>query len=105
MGVGSDMFILEIASLVATFNAILGNTAALVRLAMGLVVCDLLKGPLAGEEWPLRRFLKQERQYTGLPGFSRKGTVVNVLQSAHAVRFARRDGRGLVDRDLRGMRE
>ncbi|MDE2799753.1 MAG: hypothetical protein OXI94_13915 [Gemmatimonadota bacterium] len=100
------MFILEIAFLVATFNAILGKTAALVILAMGLVaVSDLLTGPLAGEERPLRRFLKQERQYTGLPGLSRKGTVVNVLQSAHAVRFARRDGRGLVERDLRGMRE
>ena len=100
------MFILEIVSLVATFNAISGNTAALVLLAMGLVVvCDLLTGYLAGEEWPLRRFLKQGRQYTGLPGLSRKGTVVNVLQSAHAVRFARRDGRGLVERDLRGMRE
>ena len=100
------MFILEIASLVATFSAISGNTAALVLFAMGLVaVSDLLTGPLAEEEWPLRRFLKQERQYTGLPGFSRKGAVVKVLQSAHAVRFARRDGRGLVDRDLRGMRE
>lgn len=90
--------------MVATFNAILGNTAVI--LAMGLVaVSDLLTGPLVGEERPLRRFLKQERQYTGLPGLSRKGTVVNVLQSAHAVRFAWRDGRGLVERDLRGMRE
>ena len=75
-------------------------------LAMGLVaVSDLLTGLLAGEERLLRRFLKQERQYTGRPGLSRKGTVVKVLQSAHAVRFARRDGRGLVERDLRGMRE
>lgn len=90
MGVGSDMFIREIVSLVATFNVILGNAVALVLLEMGLVAAsDLFAGALTGDEWPLRRFLKQRRQYTGLPGLSRKGIVVKVLQSAHAVRFAR----------------
>jgi hypothetical protein len=88
MGVGSDMFILEIAALVATFNAIPGNTAAAVGAlsAGGLIALnDPFTGPLTEEERRLRRFLKQGRQYTGLPGLGRKGRVVNVSQLAHTM--------------------
>ena len=108
MGVGSDMFMREIAALVPAFSAMPGNTessAAELAAAAPLAVANFLTGALTAAAWPLRRVLKHVGQYTGLPWLGRKGTVVAVPQSAQAAkwRWVRTNGRGRVDRDSTGI--
>ena len=59
---------------------------------------------LAGAETPSRRLVKQERQYTGLPGAGRKGTVVEVSHSAQTASWLGLGpaGRRLVEKDALG---
>lgn len=84
MGVGLDMFIREIAALVAAFRGISENTGppdGALSTACVLVVDGLCPLVLTIEECPPRRALKHEGQYTGLPRLGRKGRVVDMPQS------------------------
>ena len=71
MGVGSDMFIREIAALVAAFIGIPANTESTseVSWTVGLPGAGDVPLPLVLpiEELTRRRALKHGRQYTGLP--------------------------------------
>ena len=110
MGVGLDMSIREIAALVAAFKGISENagpadgaplTAGLLApclLAVDgwlgfaptpfvpspFVVAAFVPTPfvLTNEELPLRRALKHEGQYTGLPWLGLKGSVADLPQSS-----------------------
>ena len=86
MGVGSDMFIREIAALVAAFIGIPANTESLseVSSTVGLPGAGDVPLPvvLPIEELTRRRELKHGRQYTGLPWVGRKGRVVETPQSS-----------------------
>ena len=110
MGVGADMFILEIAAMVAPFNAIPENTTPPVWALSSMVVLAgnaSLTGASTTDERPLRRALKHGEQYTGLSGLGRKGMVVDVSQAAQTAlwRRVRVDGRGRVEKDLTDIRE
>lgn len=110
MGVGSDIFILEMAALVAPFNAMPENAvpSAEAPSAAGVLTGnDSLAGALTVEDRPSRRVLKHGEQYTGLSGLGRKGTVVDVSQSAQTAwwRRVREDERGRVEKDLTDIRK
>ena len=99
MGVGSEIFIRAIAALVTGLMAIPGNTEAPAWVSSS--VSGLMTDSFVGEEKPVRRALKHDVQYTGLSWLGRKGTVVEVPQSAQTAwwRWVRSDERGRVDRD------
>ena len=67
MGVGFDMFIRAIAALVVALKGIPGNTEPSGRASSTACLLDVLALALTIEACPLRRALKHEEQYTGLP--------------------------------------
>ena len=102
------MFIREIAALVAAFKGISENTEAEASSTGGpFSVKDSPSGVLTGEEGPLRRALKHGRQYVGLSGLGRKGTVVDAPQSAQTAwrRWVRVDRIWRLGRDSTGIRK
>ena len=89
MGVGLDMFIRDIAALVASFKGIPekpGPPDGALSTARLLTVDGLLPFLPTVEDCPLRRTVKHERQYTGLPCLGRNGTVADLPQSWQTAR-------------------